>query len=62
MYNEFKTKCEQFRSELMAMLPNVTDNGRIDTPGAGNLHYAINRTANDINSIIDAINVYYSED
>lgn len=63
MYDELKEKCETFRAEINAVLPELTvpDHG-IKDYRSGALLQAINRAANDVDSIINTINAYYSED
>ena len=62
MYNELKTKCEEFKAEILAVLPELTENNCIKDHRSGSLLQAINRAANGIDSIIDTINAYYSEE
>lgn len=62
MYNELKTKCEEFKAEIMAVHPELVENGCIKDHKSGALLQAINRAANGIDSIINTINAYYSED
>lgn len=62
MYDELKTKCEAFKDEISAVLPELTENGCIKDVKAGALIQAINRAANGVNSIISTIDAYYSED
>lgn len=61
MYDELKTKCETFRAEIMAVLPELTENGCIKDVKAGALLQAINRAGNGVNSIINTIEAYYAE-
>lgn len=62
MYNELKTKCEEFKADILAVLPELVEHGCIKDHKAGSLHQAINRAANGVNSIINTIDAYYSED
>lgn len=61
MYDELKTKCETFRAEIMAVLPELTENGCIKDHKSGALLQAINRAGNGVNSIISTIEAYYAE-
>lgn len=62
MYSDLKTKCEEFKAEITAVLPELTENGCIKDVKAGSLLQAIHRAANGVNSIINTIDAYYSED
>ena len=57
MYDELKAKCEAFKKEIMAVLPDLD----VNDVKAGSLHKAINSAANGINGIVDTINAYYSK-
>ena len=62
MYDELKAKCETFKAEILAVLPELADGSRLKDYQSGVLHHAINRAANEINTIISTIDSYYSED
>lgn len=62
MYDELKEKCETFKAEINAVLPELTENGCIKDYQASALLQAIHRAANGVDSIINTINAYYSED
>lgn len=57
MYDELKTKCEAFKEEIMAVLPDLDPNDVRDN----SLYKTIHRTANGIDSIVNTINAYYSK-
>ena len=61
MYDELKTKCETFKAEILAVLPELTENGCLKDYQAGALFQAINSAANGVDSIINTINAYYSD-
>lgn len=62
MYDELKTKCEAFKEEIMAVLPELTEGSCIKDHKSGALLQAIHQAANGVNNIVNAINAYYSED
>ena len=62
MYDEFKTKCETFKAELEAVAAECVEGSCLKDHRSGSLYQAIQRTANGINSIVNTINAYYSED
>ena len=55
MYDELKTKCEAFKTELESVAAECEEGGRIKDVRAGSLYDAIQRAANGINSIINTI-------
>lgn len=61
MYDELRNKCDAFNAEIMAVLPELTENGCIKDYQAGALLQAIHRAANGVNSIINTIDAYYAE-
>lgn len=61
MYDELKAKCETFKAELEAVLPELTENGCIKDHKSGALFQSINRAIGGVDSIINTINAYYSD-